>query len=574
MEVATPDVHTELTAILEELRDAAPRWVALPPGELAGLLGEVRDHTLEVAEEWVARSSEAKGLPPGSPLRGEEWASGPWSLLAGLNGMIHTLEQLAAGRDPLEGKRIRTHDNGQVLVDVFPSDHWEALLLSGYTGTVWQQPGITVDNLRQHTAVRFLPGQAPEPRVGLVLGAGNINAIPALDALTEMVREGKTCLVKLNPINDYLEPLLNRAFAPLVERGFVRFVRGDGEIGAFLTEHRLVDTIHITGSARTHDRIVFGPGPEGEARKARNEPRLDKPISSELGGVGGTLVVPGPWTDRDIRFQAEHIVTQKLHNAGFNCVASQVLVVSKGWSGTPKLLAAVEDVLREVLENRPPYYPGTDQRRAVFTDAHPDATVLGQRNPFVMVKGLQPGSGDVCFREEAFGPVFAVAEIDETDPARFLERATAFANDELFGTLSSQIVIHPTTERTYAAALEQAIADLRFGAIGVNAWSGAAFLLPNATWAAFPGHTLDDVQSGIGVVHNALMFDKPQKTVVRGPFQEFPRTLARGVMHWSPKPFWFVTHAKADQVGRYLTRFEATKNPVLLAPLFAAALTG
>lgn len=30
----------------------------------------------------------------------------------------------------------------------------------------------------------------------------------------------------MNPINDYLGPLLARAFAPLVERGYVQFAYG------------------------------------------------------------------------------------------------------------------------------------------------------------------------------------------------------------------------------------------------------------------------------------------------------------------------------------------------------------
>ena len=56
-------------------------------------------------------------------------------------------------------------------------------------------------------------------------------------------------------------------------------------------------------------------------------------MTSELGGVGPTIVVPGPWTDADIEFQAEHILTMKLHNAGSNCVAAQVLVLPREWAG-------------------------------------------------------------------------------------------------------------------------------------------------------------------------------------------------------------------------------------------------
>lgn len=573
MEATTPEAHPELAETLERLRASAPKWLELGPGAIATLLKEVRKRTLDVAKPWVEAASEAKGLAQGSPLRGEEWASGPWAVLAALNALIHTLESLEKGRDPIAGQPVQTRPDGQVVVQVFPATMWDSLLLSGYSAHVWQQPGVTADRLRDKIAVRF-KGPPPEPKVSLILGAGNINSIPPLDALYKLVAEGEGCLIKLNPVNDYLEPFLNAAFAPLVEQGFVKFVKGDGAVGAWLSNHELVDTMHITGSARTHDLIVFGPGPDGEERKRNNDPINPRPISSELGGVGGTIVVPGPWSRADFRFQAEHLVTQKLHNGGFNCVASQVIIVPKGWDGTPKLLSAVKDVLREVLENRPSYYPGTDKRRSVFTEAHPDADVLGDRNPFVVVEGLSASDTDVCYVEEAFGPVWAVAEVDASEPDAFLAAATEFANEKLSGTLSCQVVIHPTTERKHAAAFDQAIANLRFGAVGINAWSGVAFLLPNATWGAFPGHTLNDVQSGIGVVHNAFLFDKPQKTVVRGPFQEFPRTVARGQFHTSPKPLWFVTNQKADQVAEALTKFEATRNVALIPGLFAAALQG
>jgi hypothetical protein len=75
---------------------------------------------------------------------------------------------------------------------------------------------------------------------------------------------------------------------------------------------------------------------------------------------------------------------------------------------------------------------------------------------------------------------------------------------------------------------DRAFAALRYGGIGINAWAGAAFLLPRAAWGAYPAHTYTDVQSGIGVVHNALMFDKPLKTVVSAPFRPFPRSVRHG----------------------------------------------
>lgn len=561
-----------LTAHLDALTAAAPRWAALPPGRIVPMLEEVKHRTLAAASRWVQLSCEAKGLEPGSPLRGEEWVSGPWALLAGINGMIHTLTALAVGSDPLAGFKVHTRPDGIAVVDVFPAHHWDALLLNGYSAEVWQQRDVPATELRRHVAGRF--SREVQPRVGLVLGAGNINSIPPLDALWKLVGDGEVCLVKLNPINDYLLEPLTEAFRPFVDAGYLRFVKGDGATGAWLCDHPAVGSLHITGSGHTHDLIVFGGGPEGAERKARGEPLNPRPITSELGGVGPTIVVPGPWNTRDIRFQAEHLVTQKLHNRGFNCIASQVLVVSKHWPHKDALLAAVKQVLREVVDDRPDYYRGIESRRGAFLEAHPDAERFGGAGAFALVEGLQPGSGDHCFTEESFGPMWAVVEIDELDPSRFLRAAVQFANEELMGTLGAQLVVHPDTERDHAGALDLALADLRYGSIGVNVWSGAGFLLPNAAWGAYPGHTLSDVQSGIGVVHNALLFDKPLKTVVRGPFRPFPRTVLSGQLHISPKPLWFVTHKGAERAGELLTRFEVTRDVSLIPPLFLAALSG
>ena len=80
-------------------------------------------------------------------------------------------------------------------------------------------------------------------------------------------------------------PLVAEVFAPFVEAGFMRMAYGGAEAGAYLAQHPGIDEIHITGSARTHDAIVFGAGPEGAARKARGDVSLRKRVTSELGGV-------------------------------------------------------------------------------------------------------------------------------------------------------------------------------------------------------------------------------------------------------------------------------------------------
>ena len=126
-----------------------------------------------------------------------------------------------------------------------------------------------------------------------------------------------------DPVRHSRSPrLANAAFAAAVERGYLAVVRGGADVGAYLVEHPQVDEIHITGSDRTHDAIVWGPpGPERDARRKRRSPLLKKPISSELGNISPVLLVPGPYTDDEIAFQAQSIAAGILNNASFNCNA-------------------------------------------------------------------------------------------------------------------------------------------------------------------------------------------------------------------------------------------------------------
>ncbi len=103
----------------------------------------------------------------------------------------------------------------------------------------------------------------------------------------------------------------------------LRIVTGDARAGAWLTTHPAVDEIHITGSRETHDVIVWGEGETARQRRAAGTPLNPRRVTSELGGVSPTIIVPGPWSEADIAFQAQQLATQKMNNGGFNCVASQ-----------------------------------------------------------------------------------------------------------------------------------------------------------------------------------------------------------------------------------------------------------
>lgn len=561
-----------LDADLAMLSSRAGAWAALPVAEKRALLGELHAGVAAVAGEWVRLACAAKGLSLRSPLAGEEWMSGPLGHLMYTTALGRTLDDLAAGRSPLDGaRRLGRAPGRRLAVRVpMPFEAYDRLLLNGFRADVWLEPGVTAEEAS--TAAGLRTRQPDGGGVALVLGAGNISSIAPLDVLYKLYADGRVVILKLNPVNDYLLEVFDRAYAPFIAAGFVRIVRGDGAVGAYLTGHPAVGEVHVTGSQATHDAIVFGTGPEAARRRATASPWLGKPITSELGGVAPAIVVPGRWAEADLRFQAEHVATQRLHNGGFNCNASQVVVLAAGWPQKERFVEHLRAALAGA-PGRPAYYPGADERQDRARAAYPAAESLDKtaRRTLVRVEAAGP---DEAFATEYFAPVLAVCELGPSDPAAFLEAAVAFANERLYGTLTANVIAAPATLRGLGPYLEELIAALRYGTIGVNCWSGVGFLTPRASWGAFPGHPLTDIESGAGVVHNALLLDRVERTVVRGPFRPAPRALLCGELTLSPKPPWFVTNRTAEVTARRLTAFAAAPRVRALPAIFAAALRG
>lgn len=590
--VTTPAASTELEdaetgrldAAITDLHVGARTWAALTLAQRVTLLRAVRTSVTAAAEDWATTAAASKGLDARHPLRGEEWLSGPYSVLGALDASIETLSRLARGANPLDGITVDRAPGGRTRVHAFPLTGVDSFLLSGYTGEVWLEPGVTPNQARARAG---LAQRTPTESggVGLVLGAGNITSIPVLDVLYELLAHNRTALLKVNPTQDSLVPVYKRAFAPLIEPGFVRIVRGGPSVGSYLTAHPDIDHVHITGSAATFDTIVWGAstgsatqGAGSAAQKAattrrRNEhrPLLQKPITAELGGVSPIIVVPGEWSDADLTYHAEHIATMRLQNSGHNCIAGQVVILSSDWAQADAFRAELRRAYAGAPE-RPTWYPGAPARVHRATDDYPDALVLGDR---VLVEIDSDDDAAALQRTEYFAPVLGVVTVAGTGQA-FLDAAVAYANDQLQGTLGANLLIHPATERSLGAGFERAIASLRYGSIAINGWTAFGFITPTLTWGAFPGSTIEDVGSGIGVVHNALLLDDVERSVIRGPFRPLPRSLpilnGGGRFTILPKPPWFVSARTGAVVSEGLTRFRATGGVLGLVRTLARAL--
>jgi hypothetical protein len=236
-------------------------------------------------------------------------------------------------------------------------------------------------------------------------------------------------------------------------------------------------------------------------------------------------------------------------NAGANCNSPKVLVLPRDWPYARELVSLVIALMKK--HPLPvSYYPGTRDRWMAFRNAyHGDlaqeysATFSDQQRPlldtaasewllpWLVVDGIhvdlstEPGRKaartEYAFTTEPFAPVLTIAYIDDNS----LETAVAFANDYLFGSLSCTMV----APQSRAPDVQTAIANLRYGAVGVNCWSAANYVALCGTWGAFPGETLDNVESGIGQVHNLYFIRDVEKTVVR-------TWLIDPLLHFVPKP--------------------------------------
>lgn len=562
-----PTTQRRLDEAVARLREAAPAVARLPIPDRIALARSMQSGFVRVGEQLVRAACAAKGLPTGTPVESQEWSTGPWPVIRQLRLTAESLASLQrTGNTPI-GPVSRSADD-RLTVRVFPANAIDGVLFAGVAVDVRMQAGISEAEMHASRAV-FYRGRRHEGRTVLILGAGNLTCIPAMDVVTKLFNEGKVCLLKMNPINAYAGPFIEAAFAEAIRRGFLAVVYGGANEGGYLAHHPGVDEIHLTGSSATYDALVWGPpGPERESRKAHGTPLLTKPVTAELGNVSPVLVVPGPYNDRELAFQTESIAGALVHNTGFNCNTPRVLVTPRGWAARASMLDAVARALAAAPTRRA-YYPGAEERWNLISRGRADIRTVGQagsdRLPWTLLPALDATDPrERAFTEESFCPALAETEVGSDDPLEFLERAVEFANNRLWGTLSADLVVHPASlkDPRIAEAVERAIARLRYGVVSVNSWSGNAFVFCTPPWGAFPGSSPADIQSGAGWAHNTPMLEGIEKAVLRHPITAVP------------KPATFPTHRTAHVVLRRLTRLEERASWARVPGVVAAAMRG
>ncbi len=560
-----PSSPQEMDEAVELLRGRKDAWVAVPPRARVALIDElIRDYST-IAPRLVEAEVEAKGLRESDFGIGQEFLNQS-VVLRYLRGLRHAMVDIQMLGHPRIPGPLSTRPDGQVVARIFPDTAYDRLLFGGYSMDVWMEPGVGLADLSRTQALVYAD-KNHTGKVALVLGAGNISALAVTDVLYKLFVEDQVALLKLNPVNAYTGPLIAEGFRALVQAGFLRLAYGGPAEGSYLCRHPSIDAIHMTGSDKTFDAIVFGSGAEGAERKASARPLLAKPITAELGCVTPVIIVPGRWTGREIHYQAEKLASWLANNTGFTCGTPHLLLLHAEWPQRRLFLDALRQKLSAVPLRRA-YYPGAQQIRARFVAAHPEAEEFGRpaadELPWTLIPSV-PGiaSDEICFNQEAFCGLLAETPIQAADAVEFLDRATAFANERVWGTLGATLFVQPASlkEAGLASALDRAIANLRYGVVSVNVAVVGIYFLSMAPWGSFPGQAIGNVQSGMGWVHNSLMLSRPQKVVLRAPFMETP-----------PSPFLASRARVGRKLAPRLVALEAAPSPWKIPALLLAAM--
>ncbi len=103
---------------------------------------------------------------------------------------------------------------------------------------------------------------------------------------------------------------------------------------------------------------------------------------------------------------------------------------------------------------------------------------------------------------------------------------------------------------------------MRYGSIGVNVPTILSYFTPSLSWGAFPGHTADDIRSGVAQIHNTRLADAVQKSVLRAP--------------WRPAvtPFWSTQHGNMPAMSRAIVAYMAAPSVLTLTRVIWHAALG
>ena len=519
--------------------------------QLSSMLEEVISNIKEVAYFWSTVCSDNKGTSK-TPAEGEEWLGGPFAAVLATQYYIDTLQS----NDDLSLESYNKEENSY---KVFPNKFIERLTFPFIDAKVYFNKSMSFDDINKFRG--FSKRYDIDPSITLVLGAGNFSSIPYLDVLYHLITRRSVILLKLNPVNDYLKPVFEKVFQNFIERGYVIVSTGNVDESKYMANHQGVDHIHLTGSDKTFEEIVYGRHLNDKERKLKNLPKLNtKNITSELGNVTPIIIHPGNWSTSDIKYQARKIVTGKLNNNGFNCIAAQVVVLPDGWGQTDTLIKYIKFYMNKA-EDRKAYYPESIERlnKLEKDKAYERVNKLSCVTPHLTreIKAYNKYELDEVWSSALYFKRIAYSSSED-----FSNKAIDYCNNDLWGNLGVSVIMKDHDKNLNSHILENYIEKLEYGTVAINEWAAIGYIIPQLPWGGFPGNKDNDIQSGKSFVHNSMLFESPLKGVVQTKFR-----ISRII-----DPPWFITNRKSRRLFKNLTYFQINNSKINLLKLGFSAL--
>ena len=545
MTVSTLDVDRSIST----LRLNSQEFANLTNEELSAMFLTSIENIKTIAYFWATIGADNKGIK-GSTAEGEEWLGGPFASTIALQ---YYIDYLKNDINFIDEKSISENK-----INVFPNKNIEKLLFPFVTADVHFNKNMSIEDILN--ARGFGNRLGFKKGITLILGAGNVSSIPLLDTIYDMVVNRHCILLKLNPVNEYLKPVFEKVFENFISRGFMIVTTGDTEISSYMTNHLGITNMHLTGSDKTYEKIVYGTVLPEKDKGKKTLPKINKkPFTTELGNVTPFIIHPGNWSSGEIKYQARKIVTAKLNNNGFNCIAAQVIVVPKGWKHSEKLVEAIKKQLSNE-KDRLAYYPDS----------------LNNLNNLLSEKNVQQVNDESCAtphltkdlelndhyeNNEVWSSALFFKYIDYENEQDYASKSIDYVNNEVWGNLGVAVLIKKHNSRKNKELLNSYVQNLNYGTVAINEWPALGFIIPTMPWGGYPGNKDSDIQSGQGYVHNALLFESPLKGVL---YSKFKLPLI--------DPVWFTSNKKGRKVFKNLTYYQIENSKINLIKLLFSAL--
>ena len=503
-----------------------------------------------VAYFWATISADNKGVA-GTVAEGEEWLGGPFASTIALQYYIDFLKNNnteLVTEDLIEDNKIK----------VFPNKNIEKLLFPFVTADIHFAKNMSKSDIIGSRGFGNRLGF--KKGITLILGAGNVSSIPLLDTIYDMVVNRHCILLKLNPVNEYLKPVFEKVFENFISRGFMIITTGNNNISSYMTSHPGISNMHLTGSDKTYENIVYGSvlSLRDKGKKTLSK-KNKKPFTSELGNVTPFIIHPGKWSKSEIKYQARKIVTAKLNNNGFNCIAAQVVVFPKKWSQSEQLVNAIKKQL-SIEKNRLAYYPNSIE---VLNKLKLEKNVVQENDVFCDTPHLTKDLdlNDFYQDNEVWSSTLFFKFIEYSDELDYVKKAINYVNNELWGNLGISVLLKNHNQKKNKYILDTYVELLKYGTIAINEWPALGFIIPTLPWGGFPGNKDTDIQSGQGYVHNAYFFESPLKGVL---YSRFKLPII--------DPVWFTTNKKGSKVFKNLTYYQIDNSKINFIKLLFSAL--